>query len=179
MDKIPVKGLNKETHQYVRPSDHLDFVGVELRDTQTRKVNGDILQTRVKDTIDPWKAGRFMPLSQRPFSANCYALSTVWFNCCVENLGVQEINVINSLTKSWLYQDLLMKPSELVLYRSSEVGGLLNVNVRAMFLLIRYFLEIAVNQNFIHSLFHEQLYRYHVLKEHSLPDPTMTETSLV
>ena len=54
-------------HQYVRLSDHLDFVGVELRATftQTRKVNGDLIQT-----IGPRKAGRFMPLSQRPFSAN-------------------------------------------------------------------------------------------------------------
>ena len=40
-----------------------------------------------------------------------------------------------------------------------------------MALLIRTFLETAVNPNFIHSLFHEQLYRCHVLKEHSLPDP--------
>ena len=40
-------------HQYVQLSDHLDFVGVELRATfqQTRKVNGDQLQDRVKNTV--------------------------------------------------------------------------------------------------------------------------------
>jgi hypothetical protein len=165
-------------HQYVRLSDHLDFVGVELRATftQTRKVNGDILQTRVKNTIGPWKAGRFMPISQRPYSANCYALSKVWFKCCVVNLRVQDINSINSMIKSWLYQDLLLKPSELVLFRKTDDGGLglLNVKVRAMSLLIRTSLETAANPTFNHSLFHEQLYRYHVLKEHSLPDPGYT-----
>ena len=156
-------------------SDHLEMLGVELRATftQTRKVNGEIILNRVKNTIGPWKAGRFMPLSQRPFSANCYALSKVWFKCCVVNLRVQDINGINSLTKSWLYQDLLLKSSELVLYRNTVDGGLglHNVKVRASALLIRTFLETAVNPNFIHSLFHEHLYRYHVLKEHSLPDP--------
>ena len=40
---------------YVRLSDHLDFVGVELRATftQTRKVNGEILQSRINNTIGP------------------------------------------------------------------------------------------------------------------------------
>ena len=66
-------------HQYVRLSDHLDFVGVELRSSylQTRKANGDILQARIANIVGPWKAGRFMPLSHRAYSANCYALSKV------------------------------------------------------------------------------------------------------
>ena len=155
--------------------DHLDFVGVELRSsyTQTRKVNGDILQTRIKNTVGPWKAGRFMPLSQRAFSANCYALSKVWFKCSVVNLRVQDNNVITSQIKSLLYQDLLIKPSELVLYRGTEVGGLglMNVSMRSLALLIRSFLETSINPNFRHSLLHEHLYRYHVMGEHSWPDP--------
>ena len=126
-------------HQYVRLSDHLDFVGVELRSsfTQTRKVNGEILVTRMKNTLGPWKARRFMPLSQRAFSANCYALSKVWFKCSVVNLRVQDISVITSQIKSWLYQDLLIKPSELVLYRGTEDGGLglMNVSIRSLALL--------------------------------------------
>ena len=42
-------------HQYIQLSDHLDFVGVELRATftTTRKVNGDMLQSRVKNTVGP------------------------------------------------------------------------------------------------------------------------------
>ena len=75
--------------------------------------------------------------------------------------------------KSWLYQDCLEKPNELVLYRSSEDGGLglFNVKLRALALLIRSFLETAVNPTFSHSLFHEILFRYHILGEVSLPDP--------
>ena len=165
-------------HQYVRLSDHLDFVGVELRSsfTQTRKVNGEYLQARIKNTVGPWKAGRFMPLSQRAFSANCYGLSKVWFKCSVVNLRVQDLTTITSQIKSWLYQDLLIKPSELVLYRGTEVGGLglMNVKIRSLALLIRCFLETSTNPNFRHSLFHEHLFRYHVMREHSLPDPGFT-----
>ena len=161
--------------QYVRLSDHLDFVGVELRATytQTRKANGDILQSRMKNTVGPWKGGRFMALTQRPFSANCYGLSKVWFKCGAVNLREGDIKSINSQVKSWLYQDLLLKPSELVLYRQPEDGGLglFNVKFRALALLIRTFLETATNPNFQHSLYHEVLYRYHVLDEHTLTDP--------
>ena len=64
----------------------------------------------------------------------------------------------------------------MVLYRSSQEGGLglLHVRIRALALLIRSFLETAVNPNFIHNLFHEILFRYHVLGEVSLPDPGFT-----
>ena len=113
-------------YQYVRLSEHLDFLGVELRATfsSTRRANGEIIQDRVKNKIGSWKAGRFMPLSQRAFSANCFALSKVWFKCSTINLRVQDSTCITSQVKSWLYQDLLLKPSELALYRGTEVGGL-------------------------------------------------------
>ena len=162
-------------HQYVQLSDHLDFVGVELRATfqQTRKVNGDQLQDRVKNTVGPWKAGRFMPLTLRPFSANTHALSKVWFKCSSVNLRNQDIDTINSQVKSWLYQDCLEKPNELVLYRDSQDGGLglFHVKIRSLALLIRSFIETASNPMFRHSLFHEILFRYHVLGDDSLPNP--------
>ena len=162
-------------HQYVQLSDHLDFVGVELRATfqQTRKVNGDQLQQKVKNTVGPWKAGRFMPLTLRPFSANTYALSKVWFKCGSVNLRNQDIDNINSQVKSWLYQDCLEKPSELILHRDTQAGGLglFNVKIRSLALLIRSFLETASNPKFRHSLLHEVLFRYHVLGEDSLPNP--------
>ena len=165
-------------HHYMRLSDHLDFVGVELRSTfsQTRRVNGELLQNRIKNIVGPWKAGRFMDLSQRAFSANCYGLSKVWFKCSVINLRMQDQTSITSQVKSWLYQDLLVKPAELVLYRPITHGGLglMNVGVRSLALLIRTFLETSINPNFRHSLFHEHLFRYHVMGEHSLPDPGYT-----
>ena len=166
-------------HQYVKLSDHLDFVGAELRASyiQTRKVNGEQLQNRLKNTVGPWRAGRFMPLTMRPFSANVYALSKVWFKCCCINLRNQDIIFINKQVKSWLYQDCLEKPNELVLYRDARDGGLglFHVHLRSLALLIRAFLETSVNPNFIHSLYHEVMYRYHVLEEDvSLPDPGLT-----
>ena len=117
-----------------------------------------------------------MPLTQRPFSANCYALSKVWFKCSAVNLRVQDIAAISSQIKSWLYQDLLVKPSELVLFRRAEDGGLglLNVKIRSLALLVRTFLETSINPNFRHSLFHKQLFRFHVMGENSLPDPGFT-----
>ena len=114
-----------------------------------------------------------MPITLRPFSANTYALSKVWFKCSSVNLRNQDINYINSQVKGWLYQDCFEKPNELVLYRDSSSGGLglFNVKIRSLALLIRTFMETSANPNFRHSLYHEVLYRYHVLKEDSLPDP--------
>ena len=84
-----------------------------------------------------------MPLILRPLSANTYALSKVWFKCSSINLRAQDIDTITSQVKSWLYQDCLEKPSELVLY--SYVGGLglFHVKVRSLALLIRSFMETA------------------------------------
>ena len=50
----------------------------------------------------------------------------------------------------------------------------MNVSVRSLALLIRTFLETSINPNFRHSLFHEHLFRYDVMGEHSLPDPGFT-----
>ena len=114
-----------------------------------------------------------MPLTLRPFSANTYALSKVWFKCSSVNLRNQDIDSINSQVKSWLYQDCLEKPSELVLYRNTQAGGLglFHVKIRSLALLIRSFLETASNPKFRHSLLHEVLFRYHVLGETCLPNP--------
>ena len=165
-------------YQYIKLSDHLDFVGVELRSTftQTRKVNGDMIQSRVQNIIGPWKSGKFMPLTLRPYSANTYVLSKVWFKCSSVNLRVQDITTINTQIKSWIFQDCLQKPSELVLFRKTKDGGLglFHVGLRSLACLIRSFLETAANPNFRHNLFHEMLYRYHVLGEISLPNPGLT-----
>ena len=49
--------------QYIRISDHLDFLGVELRSTfmQTRKSNGDQLQSSIKNVIGQWKQVNLCP----------------------------------------------------------------------------------------------------------------------
>ena len=156
-------------------SDHLDMVGVELRatHTQTRKVNGDILQDRVQQIIGAWRSGKFMPLTQRPWSINTYCLSKVWFKTNVIDLRVADITSIISKVKSWLYSDQFEKPEELVLFRPILQGGLNlhNVKFKAMSMLIRSFMETAANPSYLHSLFHSALFNYHVLLDHSWPDP--------
>ena len=63
--------------QYMTISDHLEMVGVELRQnwTQTKEANGDIVQARVSRTIGSW---RFMPLNQRGWSIKQYCLSKIF-----------------------------------------------------------------------------------------------------
>ena len=70
-EDLPVK--------YIRISDHLDMVGVQLSATfcQTRQVNGEKVQERVKNVVGPWKGGKFMPLVQRPFSVNSFCVSKI------------------------------------------------------------------------------------------------------
>ena len=160
---------------YMAISDHLDMVGVELRSTwtQTRKANGDILQNRITSTINPWKSGKFMPLTSRPWSINSFALSKVWFKCSSVDLRVADLNTITSSVKSWLYADMFEKPSEAVMSRPISHGGLgvINPKYRALASLIRSFLETAANSNFRRNYFHEHLYRFLVLEETNLPDP--------
>ena len=71
--------------QYIKLLDHLDFVGVELRSTfsQKRKTNGDMIQSRVQNMFGPWKSGKYMPLTQCPYSANTYVFLESAVRLCV------------------------------------------------------------------------------------------------
>ena len=79
-------------------SDHLDMVGVTLMASwaQTRKVNGDTLQLKVKNNVNPWKGGKFLPVTQRGWSLNSYALSKVWFRAKSVDLRVGDVKAITS-----------------------------------------------------------------------------------
>ena len=114
-----------------------------------------------------------MPLSMRPWSINCYVLSKVWFRCRSVDLRVSDLSAISSSVKSWLYADLLEKPSEAVMCRPASHGGLgvTSVKYKAQAILIRTFLETAAIPKFRHSLLHSLLFRYHVLEDTSIPDP--------
>ena len=151
------------------------MVGVQLRatHTQTRKSNGDLLQDRVKNTINPWRGGKFMELTQRGHSINNYCLSKIWFKCASIDLRVLDITKITSLIKSWIYADLLEKPEELVLYRGRKQGGLnvYNVKYRAMAELIKTFLDTATNPKFRNNVYHRALYDWHVLDIRAIPNP--------
>ena len=102
------------------------MLGVELRATwtQTRKANGDNCQERVESTVRQWKSRKFMHFSLRSRSLNQYCLPRVWFKTHSVDLRVQDVNKIGSLVKSWLCQDMLLKPEELIMHRHPSLGGL-------------------------------------------------------
>ena len=162
---------------YMTLTDELDMVGVELRATwtQTRKANGDAVQGRVTNKTNLWRGGKFMPLNMRSWSVNTYCLSKVWFKTHSVDLRAMDINNINRAVKSWLYADMFFKPEERILFRPGNFGGLgmQNVHCKALAGLIRTFLETACNPDFRHSLFHEILFKYHVLEDRSLENPGM------
>ena len=156
-------------------SDHLDFLGVTLMATPaaTRKSNGDHLQDRVRKTIGPWRAGRFMSLNLRPHSVNCYALSKLLYRFNIIDPRVSDINFFTSQVKSYIYADLLEKPEERILYREIKDGGLglYHIQCRATAALISTFLQTAVNPTFQRNHYHNALYRQKVLGESFLPTP--------
>ena len=149
---------------------------------KTRKVNCDELQSKVKNVIGCWRGGKFMALTDRPHSLNSFCLSKVWFRC--SSIRFSDFQKITSTIKTWLYADQLEKPQDHVLARQRQQGGLgiLHVQCKALSLLIRSFLETALLPNFLHSQYHEALYKWYVEEKRDLPHPvqppTMTTTSL-
>ena len=158
---------------YMTLSDHLDMVGVKLMAswTQTRKVNGDDLQKSIKNTVQPWKAGKFLPINQRGWSLNSYALSKVWFRAKCVDLRVCDLKAITSSCKSWLYQDMFANTEEMVLHMPPGYGGLglHSVKYKALAGAISTFLQTAAHPTFRSNLLHSLLYRKYVLEETDVP----------
>ena len=139
----------------------------------TRRENGEILKNKVKIKINSWKAGKFMPLTLRPWSINTFCLSKLWYRTACLDLRVGDSTAIASSVKSWLYQDLLIKPQEMIMYREVSEGGLgvYNVKMRAMAMLLHTFLSQAISPLFKSNMYYTTLYRWHVLEERHLPNP--------
>ena len=98
--------------------------------------------------------------------------------CVIPNvidLREADISSINSKIQSWLYSDQFEKPEEIVIFRTTSMGGfnLHNVKFKSLAMLIRCFLETAINPKFLHSTFHTALFNRHVLLDLSWPDPGM------
>ena len=63
------------------------------------------LQSQIQYSVSPWKSGKFMPMTLRPYSANTFALSKAWFKCNSVNTRLSDINTINIQVKSLRYKD--------------------------------------------------------------------------
>ena len=139
-EDLPVK--------YINISEHLDMIGVELTSSasNTRKINGDRLQEKIKAIIGPWKGGKFMPLVKRPYSVNSFCVSKICFKPAAINLIENDFKVINSQIKSSVFADQLETPEEIVQYRPRICGrlGMTHVRYKAMAEVIRSFLETAL-----------------------------------
>ena len=163
---------------YLKLSDRLSMVGVELTATwqSTRKLNNDDLLDKVQKCIGSWRSGKFLPLVCRPFSINTFYLSKVWFRSGSVDLRAGDISAINSKIKSYCYQDMYQKPSEVLLFRTVEEGGLglHHLQSKAQAHLIATFLQTVSGSHFQQSLFHSWLYRYHIESQTQLPDPGYT-----
>ena len=172
------KGTVEQTdigYPHLRITDSLAFVGVQLQASwvKSRKENNDILVERLRSTINSWKSGKFMSLVSRPFSVNSFALSKVWFRTHIVDLRAQDINSISSVCKGYIYQDMLEKPAEVVLFRNAEQGGLgmHHIKCKAMASLITTFIQTAISNKFRRSLYHNSLFRYYCQDDRSLPKP--------
>ena len=101
---------------YLRMTDHLDYLGCKLYADypSTRRENGAILKKSIQDQMGSWRSGKFLPLTSRPWSLNSYCLSKLWYKASCIDFRVGDSNTITSSVKSWLYQDMLLKPQEMM-----------------------------------------------------------------
>ena len=74
---------------------------------------------------------------------------------------MSDITFIHTKCRSYLFQDLLQKPSELVMFRPVDEGGLglQHVKCKALAHLISVFLQTAANPQYISSQFHTALFK--------------------
>ena len=133
--------------RYIRMSDHIDSLGV----TKARKLNCDEICDKFSNIINSWKSGRYMSLTLRPWSLNCYALPKIWYRCHSLAIRAGDCSKMTSAIKSWLYRDMLEKPEELGVFRRREDGGLglQHIKSKSMALLIKSFLETVCDTKYI------------------------------
>ena len=154
---------------YMLVVQELNILGVKMTRSalSSRNANGDDLVKRVRDTINGFKAGRFLPLVSKPWVANCYIMSKISYRSSAYNLRQGDLNKIQSATKSWVTQGLLLKPAELLLYRSPEEGGLglVQASARCQANLIKSFVSQGHPRSAHSNSYLSTLFRCHVTQE--------------
>ena len=108
-----------------------------------------------------------MALVDRAHAVNCKVLYKLWYKAGSIAPREADYKNITKLIKSWIYQDLFAHPSDQVLYRSTAEGGLglIHSESHCQALLIRSFLESAINPKFKKSITNVELYRQKVLNK--------------
>ena len=151
---------------YMKLTDNLNFLGVQLAKnaSTTRSINGEVLTERVKSKIASFKAGRFSPLVCRPYAANTYIMSKICYRAAIFDLRCKDLKSIQSSVKSWISQDLLMKPKETILHRAAEDGGmgLLHPPSRCQAILTKTFVDQDHPRSPCDNLMLKSLYRSYI-----------------
>ena len=156
-------------YPFIKLSEQLDFIGVTLAATfmHTRKLNCEVIEKRVRDTINPWRGGKFMSIVERGHSVNTYAFSKAVFRCSSIPLRLETEERVQSAARVWILQDCYEKPAAAVLHRAPQEGGLglYSMRCRALAMLLRTFCELACNTSFRSSEYLAALWRSEVLGE--------------
>ena len=80
-----------------------------------------------------------------------------------------------------MYQDMLVKPQEIISYRTPDLGGLglYDVKSKCLAMLIHNFLLQAVCPSYPVDYYHNTLFRWHVLGERIVQDPDQYQGALL
>ena len=84
-----------------------------------------------------------------------YLFSKISHKAAAVHLRSSDVKKLQSAIKGWVTQELLKKPKEVLLYRSTEEGGLglVNVQARAIANLTRSFIQSVHSSSFMSAIF--------------------------
>ena len=152
---------------YMKITDNLSFLGVNLaqNSSKTRQMNGEALTEKVKKTIDSFKSGRFSPLTCRPHATNTYVMSKIIYRAATVELRSSDLKKIQSSIKSYVTQDMLLKPNALILFRGADEGGLdlMHTASRCQAILIKTLVDQAHPDSPCSNLFLKTLFRAFII----------------
>ena len=137
--------------------DHINLLGVKLARTtsRTRELAGSDLISSVQSKLNHFRSGRHSSLVLKPHLANVYLLSKISHKSAAVHLYKNDVQKLQYAIKSWVSQELLKKPKELLLFRNKEDGGLglVNVQARAMANLTRSFLQSVPSSSYSMAIY--------------------------
>ena len=154
---------------YMSIVSEINMLGVTLgrNSSKSRAANGEELVKRVQKKLSIYKSGRFSPLTCKPFTANTYLLSKITHRCGVISMRAADTRKIQSLIKTWITQELLQKPPEMILFRDPAEGGLglISVEARSTANLIKNFVDLGHEKSKHKTLYMSSVYRAFVSDE--------------
>ena len=136
--------------------DNINLLDVKLARTtcKTRELTGSDLVASVQAKLNHFKAGRHSALVLKPHLANVYLLSKISHKAAAVHLRCTDVKKLQSAIQSWVTQELLKKPQEALLHRSTCEGGLglVNVQARALANLMRSFLQSVHTSSYMMAI---------------------------